>query len=749
MPKAPKQRLLKRRSFLWQVVWYLLGLSAVAVLTLSVMAFAIAKSHMEQVIFEQIAALVAAKEDVIETRLQQDRERATLLAAWEEVHHIARTGEGAEAMNTIFVQFLEEGVPVSGITVFNNEKNSMMSIGTPIETVPTMSAPSRLIPMATESGWSGHIAYALIRNDAGLQQGILAIQYDIGALLQNILSASVIGETAEVLLGRQEGEDLMLLHHRYKEEVGGLLYLGSLEEEYKAGALLAQAVLREEGMRRAEDYKGVDVFAAYRYLPTFEWGLVAKVDVHEALAGVFALRATLTIVSIVIIVLAGLLSVVLARRVTHPLRRLSNRMEKLGPGHWSYRRSVHSGDEIETLDRVAADLAKRLNVFYRDLEGQVRKRTKELGEQYQKDRTLLQSIQHGIVAVDAKGIVTDVNSSAAEIIGQKELGLIGKNINEVFPLLQHSRPVPPARHLVTRCLRRKKKIRMEPGVNWSVSQASGALIPINLSVSPILSGKKLIGAIAVFYDMTEERRVDYIKSEFITLASHQLRTPLSSLQWYIELFGSEGESKLSGVQEEYLREMDTASKRMAKLVDALLHAARLEGRDIKPNKQRINVTEFIQDMSEEFRSLAKASKISCEVKLPKKKHFLYTDPILLHIVFQNLFSNAVKYNKAGGTVKIEMEVVKNTCKIQITDSGVGIPKQAQKRIFERLYRADNVRQMDTDGNGLGLYISRMVMDNLGGAIDFKSHQNKGTTFTIKIPKTTRKTPKKKSSGSSQ
>lgn len=749
MPKASKQRLLKRRSFLWQVVWYLTGLSAVAVLTLSVMAFLIAKSHMEQVVFAQITALVATKEDVIETRLQQDRERATLLAAWEEVQHIARTGEGTEAMNTIFVQLLEEGVPVSGITVFNNEKKPVMSIGTQIVTVPTMSAPSRLMPMAVESGWSGHIAYALIRNSAGVQQGILAVQYDIGALLQNVLSASTVGETAEVLLGRQEGEDLVLLHHRYKEEVGGLLYLGSLEEEYAEGALLAQAVLHEEGMRKAEDYKGVDVFAAYRYLPTFGWGLVAKVDVHEALAGVFALRATLIIVSTVIIVLAGLLSVVLARRVTHPLRRLSTRMEKLGPGHWGYRRSVHSGDEIETLDKVAADLAKRLNVLYRDLEGQVRMRTKELGEQYQKDKTLLQSIQHGIVAVDAKGIVTDVNAAAVEIVGQKEVDLLGQKINDILPLRQHSRVVPPARHPVARCLRLKKAVRMEPGVHWSLSQSAGTLVPISLDVSPVLSGKKIIGAIAVFYDTTEERRVDYIKSEFISLASHQLRTPLSSLQWYIELFGSDGEKRLSGVQEEYLQEMDTASKRMAKLVDALLHAARLEGRDIKPNKQRINLTEFVTDMAEEFRSLAKASKISCNVSLPKKQCFVNTDPILLHIVFQNLFSNAVKYNKQGGNVEIAMSVMKDSYKIQITDSGIGIPKNAQKRIFERLYRADNVRQIDTDGNGLGLYISRMVMDNLEGDISFKSAENKGTAFTIKVPKTTRKTPKKKSSGSSQ
>lgn len=720
-----------------------------SVFTLSVASFIIANAHGQHSVLAQISESIATKENLIEARLQQDRERASLLSSWNAVRLIAHGSKSSSVIESLFIQLLDEGVPVAGITIFDTARKPVLSMGVPVEFPPLTTDSTQLIPLVGKKGWIGHIAYAQIRDESGIAVGMLAIRYDVGALLQNILSISTLGKTAEVLLGREEENDLILLHHRYDEEVGGLLFLGSLEEEYEEQEFLAKAVHKEEGMGRTEDYAGADVFAAYRYLPTFGWGLVVKIDAREAMAGVLTLGATLATVGFFIILLAALLSVVLARHVTKPVRTLSMSMTTLGPGHWNYRRSVHTGDELETLDNVAADLAKRLNVFYKDLEGQVRQRTKELSVQFQKDRVILQSIHHGIVAVDAKGLITDVNKSAAEIIGEKESDLIGKSVHIILRLTQHGRFISVARHPVMHCLSHKKAVSAEPGVRWSLYKESGQLIPITISVSPVVSKGKTLGGIAVFYDTTDERRVDYIKSEFISLASHQLRTPLSSLQWYIELFGSEGEPKLSSEQKEYLREMDTASKRMAKLVDALLHAAHLEGNTIQPANQKINLTTFVQDISEELRSLAKASKISCEVEIPKRPYMVNTDPILLHIIFQNLFSNAVKYGKAGGQVKISMEPKKNGYEIHIQDDGIGIPKKSQSRIFERLFRAENALLSDTDGSGLGLYISRMVMENLCGSISFKSTENKGSIFTIKLPKTVRKTPKKKSSGSSQ
>ena len=737
MPKNRQRRsslTCPRRSLLWRVAAYMLLLSVFTVGTLSVVSFLIARSYAEQNVLVQLSSLVASKEDLIEERLQSDREHAALLSSRQEVVQMAIKGR-PNGLSTIFVQLMDEGVPVVGMTLFSADKRVIGSAGVPTGGVPEMLARTELIPLVEESGWEGHAIIAQVRDSGDVLRGYVVMRYEVKDLLESILSVDILGDSAETLLGRLQEDQLVLLHHRHTEQFKKPLYLGALEEQYEYGSVLARALMSEEGVHEAEDYEGEKVFAAYRYLPALGWGLAVKVDKSQVYAGVFALGATLTMISLALLILAALLSFVIARNVTDPLRRLSRRVSALGPGHWNYRKSVHTGDEVETLDHTAAGLAKRLKGVYENLEEEVRIQTTALRDQYEKDRTILESIEHGIIVVDKKGTVTNLNSAANELIGCSLEACKGQSVTKILRLHSHKRLVSVKQHPVLQCMHKKTTIRSVPEIRWSVlHNENDTLIPVILSVTPIIKGKKTTGAIAVFYDITEERRVDYLKSEFISLASHQLRTPLSTIQWYIELFTSSGEKKLSKGQKEYLREMDIASKRMSKLVDALLHAARLEGQSIKPNYQKIDLKEFMEDMAEEFRSLAKSSKIACNVNIPDKKYPITTDPILLHIVFQNLFSNAVKYTKAGGQVEISLKLKGKKYELIVSDSGIGIPKEDQERIFERLFRANNVRKMDTDGNGLGLYISRMVMDNLGGDIKFSSSEKNGTTFVITLPK---------------
>jgi len=139
-------------------------------------------------------------------------------------------------------------------------------------------------------------------------------------------------------------------------------------------------------------------------------------------------------------------------------------------------------------------------------------------------------------------------------------------------------------------------------------------------------------------------------------------------------------------------------------------------------------------MGSELRSMAKDKKIGCRISIPDEECITSTDPILLHVVFQNLFSNAVKYTPEGGELSIGLEEGPSTIKISISDNGIGITSKDQKRMFEKLFRGDNATQIDTDGNGLGLYISKMIIDSLKGTITFSSEEGKGTTFTIELPK---------------
>ena len=148
-----------------------------------------------------------------------------------------------------------------------------------------------------------------------------------------------------------------------------------------------------------------------------------------------------------------------------------------------------------------------------------------------------------------------------------------------------------------------------------------------------------------------------------------------------------------------------------------------------------------RNIFEELRGYAKESKVACSLGIPKKPLIISTDPILLYIILQNIFSNAVKYSEGGCQIDVSSKKVKNHIEISIQDNGIGIPGKDQKRIFERLFRAHNAVLLDTDGNGLGLYIARMITEVIGGKISFKSIEGKGTKFILRLPLRPPKNPR--------
>ena len=231
----------------------------------------------------------------------------------------------------------------------------------------------------------------------------------------------------------------------------------------------------------------------------------------------------------------------------------------------------------------------------------------------------------------------------------------------------------------------------------------------------------------------KNKEFDDIKSDFITIASHQLRTPLSSLRWYMELMKEEKDPELSNVQQSYMEQIDTAARRMVNLLDDLLRITRLEGGEIRVEKQACDLRKMLGDMAGEWKPLAKERGMECSFILPPKPVHASTDQILLHLVLQNLFTNAMKYSSTGKHIKIGLAPRKRSATITVSDDGMGIPVEEQMHVFQKFFRAKNAKRVDADGSGLGLYLTRMIVENLGGHISFKSVAGKGTTFTVRLP----------------
>lgn len=255
-------------------------------------------------------------------------------------------------------------------------------------------------------------------------------------------------------------------------------------------------------------------------------------------------------------------------------------------------------------------------------------------------------------------------------------------------------------------------------------------------ISPILDkNNKVIFFVGIERDITKEKEIDTAKTEFVSLASHQLRTPLSAINWYSELLLSGDTGKITKEQKDYLQEISSSSKKMADLVNALLNVSRIEMGTFVIDPKNIDIVSLCKDTIKEFEIKKLDKNIQIVENYNPKKIFLKVDINLMRIIFQNLISNAIKYNKQNGKVEIFISKEDKFVSIKVTDSGLGIPKKQQDKIFTKLFRADNIKKTSTEGTGLGLYIIKSVLEKSGGVIWFKSTENKGTTFYVSIPLT--------------
>jgi PAS domain S-box-containing protein len=365
---------------------------------------------------------------------------------------------------------------------------------------------------------------------------------------------------------------------------------------------------------------------------------------------------------------------------------------------------------------------------------------KSLAEDKVKDEALLASIGEGVVAIDSEGKIILINHVAEQMLGLNAEQVMDNVFFEIWNVLDEKENlVPEAERPITAAL--KGKTTTTKTTFYYLVSKKQIKFPVAITVSPVILDNKIIGAVEVFRDITKENEIDKAKTEFISLASHQLRTPLTAIGWYIEEILSEELGGLNTEQKDYVTQVKESTQRMIRLVNDLLNVSQLETGYLSLAPEPTDLVKLIQNVIDEETVIAKAS--NCQLNFVKQKvPQINTDPALIRQVLTNLLSNAVKYSAVkcssenGGaycTVEIKITMQEPDIVISVADSGLGIPAGVQSRIFEKFFRADNVSKLTTEGTGLGLYISKLIVETLGGKIWFESKVNKGTIFTFTLP----------------
>ncbi len=348
-----------------------------------------------------------------------------------------------------------------------------------------------------------------------------------------------------------------------------------------------------------------------------------------------------------------------------------------------------------------------------------------------KEEAILESTDEGIYGLDLNGLCLFVNNAAAKTLGYTKEEMLGKNIHELI----HFKHEDGSPYLEGDCpITRTKDTGVGVRINTDIFfRKDGTYFPVLYSSHPLRENDETVGVVVAFSDITHEKQVDRAKTEFVSLASHQLRTPLTAISWYIEMLLAGDAGTLTKEQKDYLYEVYKGNNRMIELVNALLNVSRIDLGTISMDPVPTDVREIADSLLTELTPQWHLKKMNIIKSYDPALPLVNVDPKLIRIVFQNLLTNAIKYTPEKGTITFSITKDTRNIKIIVADSGYGIPKDSQSRIFGKLYRADNIRDKETDGNGLGLYIVKSIIENSGGKITFKSVENKGTTFTITLP----------------
>lgn len=352
---------------------------------------------------------------------------------------------------------------------------------------------------------------------------------------------------------------------------------------------------------------------------------------------------------------------------------------------------------------------------------------KKTADELMQFRLAVDSASDHIIITDPKGTIIYANKAAGFLTGYTSAEMVGKNPN----LWGGQMPKEFYKKMWQRLSVEKKPFHGQ----IKNKRKDGELYDAFSSISPVLDeAGNIIYYVGVERDATQELEINRSKSEFVSLASHQLRTPLSAINWYSEMLLGGDAGALNPKQKDYTSEIYASSRRMAELVSALLNVSRIELGTFAIEPKPLDIRDVVISVLKELDQKIKSKNLAIVQEYSKDvPTLLNIDPNLTRIIFQNLISNSVKYTPDGGKITISIFKTEKDIVIEVVDSGYGIPLHQQRRVFEKFFRADNIIPIETDGTGLGLYIIKEVVEKIGGTIRFESEENIGTKFYITIP----------------
>lgn len=406
-----------------------------------------------------------------------------------------------------------------------------------------------------------------------------------------------------------------------------------------------------------------------------------------------------------------ILALIMYARLISPLEEMASIAQDMARGNLDQEIRIFEQDEI-------GDLARSINYMARQLKTNI----DEIIAEKNRIQAILASMANGVIAMDPWGRVILVNPVVEKLFGITQEASRGKNIlriihnNELERMINHA---------------------LETGqpIDKMVEIHAPEPLIFYISVTPLKNGDaEHAGLVAVFKDITERKRVEEMRSDFVANVSHELRTPLTSIRGFAETL-LDGAMEDPKVARSFLEIINTETERLSRLIDELLNLSKIEDKKTVPNWQTLEISDLINRAVAILKPSALEKEITIDVDAPEPLPLFEGDADMLCQVLINLIDNSISYTQAGGEIRIRASAGPHELKVDVQDNGIGIPQESLHRVFERFYRVDKARSREQGGTGLGLSIVKHIIDAHHGSVQVESTVGVGSTFSFVLPLT--------------
>jgi len=419
-------------------------------------------------------------------------------------------------------------------------------------------------------------------------------------------------------------------------------------------------------------------------------------------------------------VLAGVYEEVVGEKVYYDLSKVNTKKREV---------------TLVMIDKPPAEILEKekLTLLSRkQLHDKIEQATQDIVKEKEKVTSVISSLVDGLIMLDKQGKIIMINPQAEKYFNIKQEQVVGKKINKIglcdclYSLFKQAKQVAG-----------EKILTKEISVFCQPKKEQEMFLNITAK-AVVASGGEIIGYILVAHDITREKMVERLKNEFISISAHQLRTPLSAVKWTLQMILGGDMGEVNREAREYINKAYQSNERMITLVNDLLNISRIEEGRFLYNLELVSIKDLIEEVISSSAVLSAKRKVKIKFNIPTGKPLkTKADFKKIKLAIQNLVDNAIKYSIPGSEVIINLKQIKegknNFIEIEIKDQGIGINKKDQKRLFTKFFRGENAVRLQTEGSGLGLFIVKNIIEAHNGEIWFKSEENKGSTFYVKLP----------------